>query len=444
MTFKFSARYIPEPDLIFGNRNEDKDPRIGLRNFGPYFHTEENSPLESVSLGIVGNKLCTSLAQQVLEIIKTPASSTKPNKWLFADYPGMNKESKFRCTVKTSNNWNSSLSDDSELHPLAKIQDANERIGQAVDLYLQKIESIASRDDPPDVIICTIPSIVEKYCGIGKNTYGAKTVKSTPLERNIAKLKSIKQQFIVQWMELPDKDDKAKSTGFDFRNSIKGKAMRYKIPIQLIKESTLDHVCAYRESDGKGQDPATFSWNLAPALYYKAKGKPWRLAKLSHDTCYIGVTFFLNKLSPIPDVQISMAQIFTSDGNGLVLRGTEVDIDEKTKRPYLQKNQAKDLMGKALAKYRDQAGRMPATVVVHKSTEFSEDEQEGFNSSIYGNGIQKKDFVAIRHGYDWINFIRTGNYPVLRGTLVEISPNEFLLYSSGFSPRIRTYPGHIV
>ena len=442
MTFKLTTKYIPEPDLIFGNRNEDKDPRLGLRTFGPYFHEGENFPLESVSVGIVGNKECVAFAGRVLKIIEKPTSSTKPNKWLFADYPGMNKESKFRCTIKTSDSWNDSLSDDSELAPIAKIEDANERIGRAVDLYLQKIRNIAGRDDPPDVVVCTIPRIVEEYCGIGKNTYGAKTARTTRLERRRAELESEHQRFILQWMQIPSKDDDATKKAYDFRNSIKGKAMKHRIPIQLVRESTLKKICSYGEPDDTGQDPATFSWNFSTALYYKAKGKPWRLAKLSQDTCYVGITFFVNKLSHARDVQISMAQVFTHNGEGLVLRGTEVDKDTKTKRPYLKRGQAEDLMDRALSKYRDHAGRVPATVVVHKSSEFSEDEQAGFNSAIYGRGIPKKDFVAIRHGHDWINLIRSGDYPVLRGTMLEISPNEFMLYSSGFSPRIRTYPGH--
>lgn len=441
MTFKFAAKYIPEPDLIFGNQNEDKDPRIGLGTFGPFHHEQESAPLESISVGIIGNKECASLAGKILRILGEPASSAKSNRWLFADYPGMNKNSKFQCEIKTSNTWNEELSDDFDLSPLTNIENANERIGRAVDIYLKKIENVAGRDDPPDVIICTLPRLVEEHCGIGRNTYGAKASRPTALEKNIAKHESKNQRFIVQWMELPDENDEAVARGFDFRNSIKGKAMRHKIPIQLIRESTLRRICAYKPGD-PGQDPATFSWNFSTALYYKAKGKPWRLAKLSQDTCYVGVTFFVNKLRHERDVQISMAQVFTHDGQGLVLRGTEVGIDKKTRRPYLKQGQAEDLMGRALDTYKEQAKRMPATVAVHKSSEFLEDERKGFNKAISDRGIQKKDFVAIRPGHDWINFIRAGDYPVLRGTLVEISLNEFALYSSGFSPRIRTYPGH--
>ncbi len=443
MTSKFIAKYIPEPDLIFGNKNEDKDPRIGLKHFGPFFHQDEQSPLESVRVGVIGNKDCTKFANDLLDYIQNPLPSPKSNRWLFADYPGMSQNSNFNCVLKKSENWNASLSDNYDLQKFENITNANERIGEAVNLYLDKIENIAQRDDTPNVIICTLPKIVELYCGIGEHTYGAKAAKLTPLEVQIAKNKENQIKSMTEWFVEPYDEPEIKEKGFDFRNSLKGKAMKYGIPIQIIKESTLKHVLNYENlKKYTKEDPATFSWNFSTALYYKANGKPWRLAKLRQDTCYVGISFFVDKLSPKRDMQISMAQVFTHNGEGLVLRGTEVEVDEKTKRPYLQKEQAQSLMERALKKYRDSSGTNPKRVVVHKSSIFSENEQSGFNKAIYGLEIPEKDFVAIRPSHGWINFIRLGNYPVLRGTLIEINDKEFLLYSSGYSPRIRSYAGH--
>lgn len=443
MTSRFTARYIPEPDLIFGNRNEEKDPRIGLGQFGPFFHQDERTPLESIRVGIIGNKECTKLAQEILTIIEKPTASQKPNRWLFADYPGMNATSKFNCTLKTTENWNAVISDDLELRQLMRIENANVRIGKAVSIYLEKIEAIAQRDDIPNVIICTLPKPVEMYCGIGKHTRGAKTAKPSPIEKKKLEHRSNKQKFIPDFFDESEPKPEINEKGFDFRRSLKGKAMKYGIPIQIIRESTLNNVSKYDTMlTNTGEDLAAFSWNFSTALYYKANGKPWRLAKLRQGTCYVGISFFVDKLSPNRDMQTSMAQVFTHNGEGLVLRGTEVSIDEKTKKPYLTKDQSRILMERALRKYSNSTGNNPSRVVVHKSSIFSEDEQAGFNKAIYGLEISQKDFVAIRSGYQWINFIRLGNYPVLRGTLIEITNNEFLLYSSGFSSRLRSYPGH--
>ena len=440
MPSNFVAKYIPEPDLIFGNGNEDKDPRIGLAHFGPYFYSDEDSALESVRLGIVGNAECISLTKKVLELLKCTAKSQKPNYWLFPDYPGMNQDSNFKCVLKTSENWNASMSNDFELARIEKIANANERIGRAVVLYMEKIEKIAESDDRPDVIVCTLPNLIESHCGIGPRTYGAKTTKPSALDIKIANLQSEGQTFLSEWGVKIEDDYEPKEKGFDFRNALKGKAMKHGIPIQLIKESTLNHMV--NDTNSSSENLATILWNFSTALYYKASGKPWRLAKLRQDTCYVGISFFVNKLSPNPNMQISMAQVFTHNGEGLVLRGTEVDIDKKTKKPYLKNDQARTLMKRALEKYYSSSGRNPARVVIHKSSEFSKEEQDGFNDAIYRAGITKKDFVAIRTSRRWVNFTRLGNYPVLRGTLIELANNEFLLYSSGFSPRLRSYPGH--
>jgi hypothetical protein len=40
--------------------------------------------------------------------------------------------------------------------------------------------------------------------------------------------------------------------------------------------------------------------------------------------------------------------------------------------------------------------------------------------------------------------MRAGSYPVLRGTLITLSNKDYILYSSGYTPRIRTYPGHSI
>lgn len=155
----------------------------------------------------------------------------------------------------------------------------------------------------------------------------------------------------------------------------------------------------------------------------------------------MGVSFFVDKLHPKLEKQISMAQVFTHNGEGLVLRGTEVEIDEHTKEPYLKEEQAKNLLRDAIAKYTVKANRKPARVVIHKTSDFSEGEQKGFNEAIYSQGSTIKDFVTIPIRSSGINFFRMGKYPVLRGTLIDLDDNHFLLYTTGYSPRIRTYAG---
>jgi hypothetical protein len=211
-------------------------------------------------------------------------------------------------------------------------------------------------------------------------------------------------------------------------------------PIQLLRESTANGILNYNSSQRRStQDPASFAWNFSTAIYYKAKGKPWRLAKLRQDTCFVGISFYRDKLSYNDEIQTSMAQVFTHNGEGLVLRGNEVYIDEMTKEPHLTENQANVLMSSALDMYCRRASRSPLRVVVHKSTLFTEEEKSGFSNAI---GERRRDFVAISKRNKGIRFMRMGSYPVLRGTLISLTENEHILFTSGYIPRLRTYPGH--
>ena len=115
------------------------------------------------------------------------------------------------------------------------------------------------------------------------------------------------------------------------------------IPSQLLRESTMDCILNYEKGKTSlRQEPASFAWNFSTGLFYKANGKPWRLAKLRQDTCYVGISFYQEKGNR--DMQTSMAQVFTSDGQGLVLRGTQVYVDEYSEEPHLTESQAYKLL----------------------------------------------------------------------------------------------------
>ncbi len=45
-----------------------------------------------------------------------------------------------------------------EIDQITKIGNANERIGTAVDLYVEKIKNIVSDDNPPNVIVSALPT----------------------------------------------------------------------------------------------------------------------------------------------------------------------------------------------------------------------------------------------------------------------------------------------
>lgn len=436
----FSSDFIDEPDLIFGSQREEKDPRIGLKYHGPYHYTAEKEPSPNrIRVGIVGSSTTITLAKKVLESLKGPIESPSSNKWLTPDYPGFSQGTSIKCDFVTSENWEAIIKESEIKDVLAIAESVNVRIAAGVNLFKDKVRIISLEDNKPDVIICAMPAEIEDYCGISEKTRGAKRPKFTALELIRADMKVTGQKMLDQWGFGVEHDEKEAERDLDFHNALKGKIMEFNIPVQLLRESSMRGFLYYGEPSVKEtQEPATFAWNLATALYYKSNGKPWRLAKLRQDTCYVGISFFHNLRNPDLEVQTSMAQVFTHNGEGIVLRGTDITVDKRTKETYLSEKQANDLLAISLKVYKERAGRDPSRVVIHKTTLFSPDEKRGFDNAI---GQTAKDFVTVSPRHDF-RITRIGQYPVIRGTLIHLTDNQCLLFTSGYTPRIRTYPGN--
>lgn len=438
MKMEITAEYIEEPNLIFGGHKEEKDPRLGLDYHGPFTYSDEYEPLSIIKTGIVGDASCISKCEKILGLISKEIPSFEPNKWLYPSFPGMSKNTNFQCEIKAYDQWKEIITS-YEKNALIKVVNVNERISEASDLFVSKVKTITQEDNYPAVIICCLPHEIEQYCGISEYTRGAKTVKPTEIERKVAEFEKKNQKFLSDFgVEVKSISPKRKA--FDLRNSLKGKIMQLNpaVPIQILKESTMNAILDY-DCNGKNlrQEPASFAWNFATALYYKSNGKPWRLAKLRQDTCYIGISFYQDKNSYNKDMQTSMAQVFTHNGEGLVLRGEEVYVNEFTKEPHLSESQSKELVSKALIEYQNKSKRPPVRVVIHKETLFNQSEENGCKDAI---GNISTDLVTINKRKN-IKILRAGSYPVLRGTLIHLNQHEHLLYTSGYTPRIRTYPG---
>ncbi len=96
-------------------------------------------------------------------------------------------------------------------------------------------------------------------------------------------------------------------------------------PVQVVRPATYGGDVHHFTRDGTAiremQDEATRAWNFFCALYYKAGGIPWRLARESTDlmTCYMGISFYYDPASET--LRTSVAQVFNERGEGMVVRG---------------------------------------------------------------------------------------------------------------------------
>ncbi len=96
-------------------------------------------------------------------------------------------------------------------------------------------------------------------------------------------------------------------------------------------------------------------------------------------------------------------------------------------------------MSKVLTAYREQAGTNPSRVVIHKSSLYDDAERQGFKNAL--DGVKVHDFLTIFETSRRIKFFRAGYNPALRGTLVTLPDESALLFTKGYIPFMRVYPG---
>jgi len=401
----FQSLYVNEPELFFGGGNRHADQKIGLTLYGPAQLLDKADLIKSINVGIVGTGETVGLAEMWMEKLKHEMPSRKESVY-FPSFMGF--ETTFNCVLNVANQWKEIIPE-KEIEQLADLEKYKDRVNKAVDLFAEKLQSLVEREPRPQIVICAIPQALIRIVG------SQKTSVAVSAEHDIADplLEAI-----------------------DFRRVLKAKAMGFGIPTQLAKESTFTGKTTMEER--ALQDEATRAWNFSVALYYKAGGLPWRLAEASPGTCYVGVSFYREYFPSTTRTRTSLVQIFTHMGEGLVLRGDRFEWDEKMgKSPHLSKQNASKLLKDAMEVYQRHMGQAPARMVVHKSSRYWSDELAGFKEAC--QGIDKVDFVSF--GRRGIRFLRQGLYPPLRGTVIKLSKHNYLIYTRGYVPLYRTYPG---
>jgi hypothetical protein len=210
--------------------------------------------------------------------------------------------------------------------------------------------------------------------------------------------------------------------------------MQLRIPSQIIRPETLLF-------EGT-QDRCLVAWNIVVGMLYKCqRGHPWKLTHLEENTCYVGISFFNEKGKETR--RASLAQIFLDSGESFVLRGESFNWTNKKhpNSPHLSRDDAYSLMCYVLEHYRSIRGQYPNRIVIHKSSNFWDEELEGFQEAT--KTIPKKDFITILNSN--LKLFTQGQYPILRGTLLSLKDDTMgFLFSTGFVPSLKTYPGFSV
>ena len=136
------------------------------------------------------------------------------------------------------------------------------------------------------------------------------------------------------------------------------------------------------------------------------------------------------------------SHLYNAKGQGLKYKLSKIEdyVIDKKNNPYLSYNEAVKFGMTINDLFAQSMYTLPNRVVVHKRTPFKEEEIRGIVDSLSHTGITNIDLISMIEensirGIDYYGgaYIssRCSNYPILRGSCVILSENEFLLWTHG-------------
>jgi hypothetical protein len=427
MPIDLSVVELPPPRLQFGGASAHSDPKAGLLAAGPFDLRFGSARKDHVHVGIVGPADQVAAAGRWLErcgrevpVLGEPSLLRKP-------FPGFAEAFHKELIAPAASSITLTSETNGELaHALQG--DAYQGFQRVVDLYADAHARLASRDlNRPDIVLMCIPDdVLDKVSSVER--------RATEDERRRAK--EIRRARPSSQLDLFDVLDEVEQTPEDFlrrdfRLALKARALRNRLPIQLVTGALLNDTA-------RNQDPATRAWNFAVGLYYKAGGVPWRLPPSGPDTCFVGISFHHFRTTRRAIVRSSLAQAFSSDGEGFAIRGEGVPAEpDQGRNVHLSERQAFGLAQNVLAEYELRTGGAPLRVVLHKTSHFDPAEQAGFAAALRDTPIVSMVTLVP----SLFRLLRYGPYPPKVGTVCTVNGDRSFLFTSGFMPELGTYPG---
>jgi hypothetical protein len=134
--------------------------------------------------------------------------------------------------------------------------------------------------------------------------------------------------------------------------------------------------------------------------------------------------------------------MFLSSGDGVVFKGAVGPWYSETDSSFhLSKDKAAKLMDLVIGAYNEMHAKPPSELFIHGQTRFDASEWAGFASTV----PEGTRLVGIRiRRQSEIKLFRYGKRPVLRGTAAILSDRLAYLWTTGYTPRLDTYPGREV
>ena len=409
----FESKIFEEPELEFGDKHHHPDPRLGLVEAGPL-----QPPLgDVIRIAVVGSAKTVEDTQKFLvDAAAGFQGKTERHPNLHPDFPGLGNLNPFRCRFEIQDGATAALSQ-SKIEKIRKEPDHRKAVEMAVEEIVSELQTLDESSHRPDVAIVALPvALIERV-------WNAK----------------------VDSKSTTEKEDSSGSDAPNFRGLLKARTMGLSYPVQIVWEDVIDEKASIprkiKESrDRDIQDLADRTWNLVTTLYYKGSGRvPWRRMPREGEyaACYVGISFY--REAGGQQLFTSAAQMFDERGRGFILKGKRAQTESRGRHPYMTSNDAYDLTSQVLSAYKNHHKHFPARVIILKTSRFRGDEAEGILKALDEAGTDFRDLVWVQESYS-VKILRDGNYPVLRGTFVNLA-GKGLLYTNGSIPYYGTYPG---
>ena len=425
-----SFRVLTEPALEFNYGQQLVDPHDGLGLFGPYSAPLAYHP-KNISYAVIGPPEGLEAFHRFSEAFRSPIlpGEADINPRLWPPFPGF--DAAFSSTWPMNSSWSREL-DRKALLTAAAHPEAHRRAGDIVKAYLSAVETAKKRDEPLGVIICVVPDVVWENCRPRSRVTQPVGSRLSAAERSAAR--TGQPDFFTNY------DPAQYQFSPDFRRQLKARVMEHDVPIQIVRESTL-RLHAPVSSDARRLTPLSDrAWNLGATIYYKAGGKPWKLATAREGVCYIGIAFRMAGTAPGGKTACCAAQMFLDSGDGIVFLGEFGPwYSPEDKDFHLSRKAARDLLTGVLKTYNELDGRRLTEVFLHSRSTISAEEFEGYREACDSDITMVG--VRVRIERSTAKAFRPGAWPVIRGTLWRLSGHAAYLFGSGFKPSSGTYDG---
>jgi hypothetical protein len=436
---EFETHYLPEPFLRFGGNQEAVDPKTGLMLFGPH---DLGLPgrKDVFRLGVIGTGPMVDLTKSWIARCRDRVPAVRlrrkgsgfervaMNPIAYPSFPGFTEAFQANFILPDGLVETLTLRDLEEVKRSAIFE---ERVTCLVEILVRYLRVLAEKSAPPDVVLISLPDELRRLCTVpSRHLTKAKTLVTLPekLRQSVAKDTEVGQGNLLDLLAAhgvsrsAERDEHAV-----FHHGLKARAMELRLTTQIAWQGTL-------EGSTKVEDDATRAWNYWTGVYYKAGGIPWRAGGLSSGTCYVGLDFYRDRRDEY--LRSCMAQAFSDQGEGLVLRSEPFRWEGASRSPHLPKEKAAALMRRVILAYEAHLKQPPSRIVVHKWQRYDEDERAGF-LELLSPIVHTYDLVSF--GSRGIRFFRTGEREVLRGTMVKLGVGNALLYTRGFIPFTEAY-----